>query len=50
LHELAGELNKSCNSEEKEAAAKKLLASAELPGLLYQQPEEWFRGTPAIAI
>ena len=44
IHELVGDLNKA--SDEKNMAEKKslLLASAELLGLLYQDPSVWFRG------
>lgn len=44
IHELVGDLNKA--TSEKDIIEKKslLLASAELLGLLYQNPEVWFKG------
>lgn len=43
LHALATALNKAETGQEKAAAKAKLLASAHLLGLLYQDAEEWFR-------
>ncbi|MBR1945270.1 MAG: cysteine--tRNA ligase [Alphaproteobacteria bacterium] len=43
LHALATALNKAETEQEKAAAKAKLLASAHLLGLLYQDAEEWFR-------
>ncbi|MDR1694468.1 MAG: cysteine--tRNA ligase [Lactobacillaceae bacterium] len=43
LHEIAGDLNKARTDEEKSAVKSKLLASAELMGLLWQEPEVWFK-------
>ena len=44
LHEIAGELNKAETTEDKARLKGEFLASAELLGLLYQQPEIWFKG------
>jgi len=43
LHALATALNKAETGQEKAVAKAKLLASAHLLGLLYQDAEEWFR-------
>lgn len=47
IHEMVGDLNKSCDQADKQAIANKLLASAELLGLLYNTPEDWFQGDAA---
>jgi cysteinyl-tRNA synthetase len=47
LHELATRLNKAATPAEKAAAKGALLAAADLLGLLRQDPEAWFRWTPA---
>ena len=47
LHALATALNKAESEQEKAAAKSKLLASAHLLGLLYQDAEEWFRSGAA---
>ena len=44
LHEIVGNLNKAESAEEKAALKAELLSSAELLGLLYQEPEVWFKG------
>ncbi|MBQ8869838.1 MAG: cysteine--tRNA ligase [Alphaproteobacteria bacterium] len=44
LHEIVGNLNKAKNTQEKSALKNELLASAELLGLLYQEPSMWFKG------
>ena len=44
LHELAGGLNKATGVEDKARRKGELLASAHLLGLLYQDPESWFKG------
>lgn len=44
IHELVGDLNKADSSEVIENKKSTLLASAQLLGLLYQNPEEWFKG------
>ncbi|MBO4644738.1 MAG: class I tRNA ligase family protein, partial [Alphaproteobacteria bacterium] len=49
LHALATALNKAESEQEKAAAKAKLLASAHLLGLLYQDAEEWFRSGSATA-
>lgn len=43
LHELVGDLNKAETNEDKSKIKSKLLASAELIGLLWQEPEVWFK-------
>lgn len=43
LHELANNLNKASTEEEKAQSKGALVASAALFGLLWQDPEEWFR-------
>ncbi len=47
LHELVGALNKAVGLEDKARRKGALLASAHLLGLLYQDPEAWFKGTGA---
>jgi cysteinyl-tRNA synthetase len=47
LHELAGALNKASSLEDKARKKGELLASAHLLGLLYQDPEDWFKGEAA---
>lgn len=47
LHVLATNLNKAQTEQEKAEAKAKLLASAHLLGLLYQDAEEWFRSGSA---
>ncbi len=44
LHEDVNRLNKSENALEKAAAKAQLLADAEMLGLLWQEPEAWFKG------
>lgn len=44
LHEIAGDLNKAETTDDKARLKGELLASAGLLGLLYQQPEIWFKG------
>ena len=44
LHEIVTNLNKAETEEEKSALKSELLASANLLGLLYQEPETWFKG------
>ena len=44
LHELANVLNKAEGRTEQAAAKGKLLASAKLLGLLWQSPQDWFKG------
>lgn len=44
LHEIVGNLNKAESAEEKATLKAELLSSAELLGLLYQEPEAWFKG------
>ena len=44
LHEIVGQLNKAETAEEKSKHAANLLAGAELLGLLYNDPEAWFKG------
>ncbi len=47
LHEIAGNLNKAETTEEKACLKGELLASAQLLGLLYQDPQTWFKGETA---
>ena len=47
IHELANRLNKAESAEEQATAKAVLLRSAELLGLLWQEPEEWFKGGAA---
>ncbi|MBE6451623.1 MAG: cysteine--tRNA ligase [Alphaproteobacteria bacterium] len=44
LHEIVGNLNKAEDTQEKIRLKSELLASAELLGLLYQEPATWFKG------
>lgn len=44
LHELVGDLNKATNQDVMSQIKSTLLASANLLGLLYQNPEVWFKG------
>ena len=44
LHELVNILNKAVTVEEQKEAKAKLLASADLLGILWQDPEIWFKG------
>ena len=44
LHELLTALNKAETTEEKARLRAEFLASAALMGLLYQEPESWFKG------
>ncbi len=44
LHELVNNLNKASTAEEQKKAKAKLLASADLLGILWQDPEIWFKG------
>ncbi|MBF0391694.1 MAG: cysteine--tRNA ligase [Alphaproteobacteria bacterium] len=46
LHELAHALNKAATPAEKAHAKGRLLAAANLLGVLQQDPEAWFRWTP----
>ena len=47
LHELLTALNKAETTEEKARLRAEFLASATLMGLLYQEPETWFKGASA---
>lgn len=47
IHELANRLNKAESTEEQATAKAVLLRSADLLGLLWQEPEEWFKGGAA---
>ncbi len=44
IHELVNILNKSDTDDEKMEIKAKLMGSAELLGILWQDPEEWFKG------
>ena len=44
LHEIVANLNKAETDEEKAHYKGELIASAELLGLLYQEPTVWFKG------
>ena len=44
LHEIVNSLNKAETAEEKKKYKSQLLAGADLLGLLWQQPEIWFKG------
>ena len=44
IHELVSDLNKADNEAEIKAKKASLLASAELLGILYQDPSVWFKG------
>lgn len=43
LHEIANSLNKAENEEERQKYKSLLLSSADVLGLLYQDPENWFK-------
>ncbi len=45
LHEIVNNLNKAETAEEKVRLKSSLLASAGVLGLLYQDPEAWFKGS-----
>lgn len=45
LHEQVADLNKAESREEKSRLKSELLANAEMLGLLYNNPEVWFKGT-----
>lgn len=47
LHEIVNNFNKAENLEEKAKLKGELIASANLLGLLYQDPEIWFKGNNA---
>ncbi len=49
LHSLATALNKAESADEQAEIKKELIASAHLLGLLYRDPEEWFRAGSASA-
>jgi len=49
LHELASTLNKAGHLEDKARHKGALLASGHLLGLLFQDPEVWFKASPASA-
>ena len=49
LHSLATALNKAESADKQAEIKKELIASAHLMGLLYQDPEEWFRAGSASA-
>ncbi|MBR1825151.1 MAG: cysteine--tRNA ligase [Alphaproteobacteria bacterium] len=44
LHETVNNLNKAENAEERSVLKSELLASAYMLGLLYNEPETWFKG------
>ena len=44
LHELVNILNKASTKEKQKEAKAKLLVSAEMLGILWQDPESWFKG------
>ena len=44
LHEIVNNLNKAETMEDKAKYKSELLASADVLGLLYQEPEVWFKG------
>lgn len=44
LHEIVNNLNKSETEADKVRYKSELIASAEVLGLLYQDPEVWFKG------
>lgn len=44
LHQLSKALNKAKTLEEKQLAKSRLIALANVLGLLYQDPEQWFKG------
>uniref|UniRef100_UPI002AC37089 CysS/YqeB C-terminal domain-containing protein n=1 Tax=Pelagibius sp. TaxID=1931238 RepID=UPI002AC37089 len=47
LHEVAGNLNKASDEGDRAALAGALLAGGELLGLLWEDPEAWFKGDTA---
>ncbi len=47
IHELVNQLNKAESLDDMQKLKAKLLKSAELLGILWQDPEEWFRGDAA---
>ena len=47
LHEVAGNLNKATDEGDRAALAGALLAGGELLGLLWEDPEAWFKGDTA---
>ena len=47
IHELVNRLNKAESEEEQATTKAVLLRSADLLGLLWQEPEEWFKGGAA---
>ena len=47
LHEIVNNLNKATDVEEKKKCKSLLLASAKVLGLLYQDPESWFKNMPS---
>ncbi|MBE6452459.1 MAG: cysteine--tRNA ligase [Alphaproteobacteria bacterium] len=49
LHELTNNLNKAETQEEKSVAKNLLLSSAQLLGLLWQDPQSWFKGDDDLA-
>jgi len=48
LHELVTELNKAESIEDKSRLKSELLASAYMLGLLYNNPESWFKGNKEV--
>lgn len=44
LHEIVNNLNKAENNEERSKLKSELIVSAEMLGLLYNNPEAWFKG------
>lgn len=44
IHEMVGDLNKASSIEEQSKIKSKLMASAELLGILWQNPQVWFKG------
>ena len=44
LHEMVNNLNKAENAEERTSLKSELMASAYMLGLLYNEPEAWFKG------
>jgi len=49
LHEAVGALNKASRADEKAALKGRLLAGGDVLGLLSQDPEAWFKRSPAAA-
>jgi cysteinyl-tRNA synthetase len=45
LHDIANNLNKAETVEDKQHYKSLLLASADVMGLLYQNAEDWFKGS-----